>query len=225
MVAMALPFDLEDVLGVALADVLRRVGMLMAAVFVGTLLGGAAVLAGELVAWRVENGTWDLDVWDWTLSELMLLPLRPVTSTWGMLYVPMLIGMGFYFTRAASPGPQSLAMCITLVGFCAVVGRGEPGWFSPSWFGLALGASVSDPGKLYAIMIGVGLFLWLGMSGSFWFFSLFWERRQRAKAAQHLVAIAHENEAKRRRIQEETGGAVADREFALGQDPGDFRDE
>ena len=38
----------------------------------------------------------------------------------------------------------------------------------------------------------------------------------RVRAEIHLMVVANENEARRWELQERTGGAVADREFALG---------
>ncbi len=146
-----------------------------------------------------------------------MLVLRPVLSAWGFLYVPFLIGACFYFAKAAGPGMRAMVVWAALTGFFAVVGRGEPSWFTPSWMGVMLGGSaVTDPGKLYAVMIAVGLAIWLGLSGTGWLLAMFWGNRVRMKAEEHLMGIAHENDLKRKEIQERTGGAVGDRDFALG---------
>lgn len=219
---MSLPFDLEDVVVVALADTLRRAGMLVFSILGGAFLANLGVLVGEAIAWRVENGAWGLDFMELSPWSVFTIPLRPLGSAWGILYVPCLVAAGFYFVRATAPGIRSVAVFVTLTGFFAVVARGEPDWFTPSWMGFVLGGTVvADPGKLKVIIVSVGLVLWVGMSGSFWFFAIFWERRNRRLAESHLLGIAHENELKREEIRLRTGGAVADRDFAVGdgEDP------
>lgn len=221
---MSLPFDLEDVIGVALADTLRRVAFLMVVVFGGSLVGAFAVHMGEFVAWRVETGNWSMEFWEFSLWRTMLIPLRPVFSMWGFLYLPLMVAVAFYFGKAAVPGIRGAAVFMTLVGFFAVVGRGEPGWFNPTYYGIFIGPTVvSDPDKLYRIMMAVGLVMWLGISGSFWFVAIFCERRQRLKAEVHFMGVEFQNRMKREEIARRTGGAVADREYAVGEEPKDWQ--
>ena len=215
---MPLPFDLEDVVGVAIADLLRRVGMLALVVIGGTAMGGFAVGMGEMVAWKLEGGSWDAEYVLGPVIAAPLMVLRPMVSAWGFLYVPCLIAACFYFAKAADPGMRAVVAWLAVTGFFAVVGRGEPVWFRPGWVSAMLGAPpVAEPGKLYAIMIGIGLVIWAGLSGASWFLAMFWSSRVRLKSEEHLMGIAYENEQKRRELQERTGGAVADREFALGE--------
>ncbi len=224
MAVMPLPFDLEDVVGSALADLLRRVGMLALVVIGGTMMGGFWGGMGEMTVWRMEGGSWDPEYVLGPVIAAPLLVLRPIVSAWGFLYVPFLIATCLYFAKAADPGMRAVVAWGAATGFFAVVGRGEPIWFTPSWMSSMMGApSVADPGKLYAIMIGIGLVLWMGLSGASWFLALFWNGRVRIRSEEHLMGIAAENEVKRKSLKEEIGGAVADRDFALG-DQGDGGD-
>ena len=129
---MALPFDLEDVVGVAVADTLKRAFMLLFSVMGGAFLANLGILVGEAVAWRVDSGVWDFDFVELSVWSVFTLPLRPLFSAWGILYVPFLIAAAFYFVRAMSPGMRSVALFLTITGVFAVLGRGEPGWFTPS---------------------------------------------------------------------------------------------
>lgn len=58
--------------------------------------------------------------------------------------------------------------------------------------------------------------MWLGLCGSLGvgaFLVVAWERR---RLTQHLIAVAVENDERRRSVAEEFGTAVGDREFATG---------
>lgn len=75
-------WDVEDVIGSAVASVVGRCLLFAAAVWLGSTLGSAAIVTGRIV----ETGSWSADDlrWIW-LSPLLLL------TTWALINIPCLI--------------------------------------------------------------------------------------------------------------------------------------
>lgn len=199
---MALPFDLEDVVGVAVADVLRRFLALWSCLLVGTVMAWTAIVLsafGEAIwDWLVHG--WALGPPDLPEAEEVVLGLlfgffAGLFTSFGMFYGAFLIGLAIYMFRADAPHPYAWA------GGAGVVALGilSVTWGEYHWL-----HSVAALGFWALLLVGVFFFAKIRVMAS------------RVQAEQHLAAIATENEERRRQLQERTGGAVADREFALG---------
>lgn len=202
MAVMAMPFDLEDVVGVAMADLLRRFLALWGCLVVGTVLAGTALMMSGLAE----------AVWDWAvhgrtfggmgfpdIGELALGVVfgffAGLFTSFGMFYGGFLIALAIYFFRADAPHPYAWA------GGAGMVALGV---MSVTWG--------DDEWQWSVVAVGFGVVLLLAL-----FFLAKWRLMAlRVRAELHLAAIATENEERRRELQARTGGAVADREFALG---------
>lgn len=143
----------------------------------------------------------------------------PFGSGWGVLYVPFLVGLLFFWIRAEEPGLLAWAVGTGVLALVYVLAAGDPEWFSPSLWGFSLGGGVADPGHLRIIFKGVAVFVWLGCGAGLVFLSLMLRQRRRAQAEEHLFGVTIENEQRRQEMREKHGTAVADREFAVEEEP------
>lgn len=202
MVLMALPFDLEDVVGVALADLVRRFLVLWSCLLIGTVMAGTALMLGGLVemvlGWAFHGGSLGgvhLPELEEVALGLLFGFFAGLFTSFGMVYGAFLIGMAIYMFRADQPHPYVWASGAGGVGLAVM----SVTWANDEWVNsvVALG--------FWAVLL-LGLF----------FFARWRLMVLRVRAELHLAAIATENEERRRELQERTGGAVADREFALG---------
>ncbi|MEM1084864.1 MAG: hypothetical protein AAGI48_12200 [Verrucomicrobiota bacterium] len=216
---MALPFDLEDIVGVALADVLRRAGMIVAVVYGASLTASLGLSGGAVIAGWVEFGSFDPDHAELGPWSLLFSPLSPIFSAWGILYIPVLIGVGFYCVRSESPNLRILVVGAGLAGLLCVLGAPDPDWFQPTWYGMPLGGAVSDPDKLRLIMKSIGFVVVLGCAGASWFLALFLDQRARAEAESHLVGVTLENEQRRMELRERFGTDIADHDDGFIDEP------
>lgn len=187
---MGLPFDIEDVFGVALADVLRRSFGFVAVVLGGVLLAACSLGAAEVVM-DFDFGAFS----DW-LEESPWLFLAPVFSGWGVLALPLVIGSGLYCKFAETPHPgvlSGLAGAVALLVLFSVEDLGIERW--------------------------VAVVLATGTVGSFvWFFRL-WGQVRRSDAETHLMGVAIENEMRRQRMRDEVGVVVADADYLRDENP------
>ena len=209
MQLMGLPFDLEDVVGVALADLLRRFFALWGCLVVGTVLAGTALMLSGLVeqVWGWAFHGWSLGGLDFPEAGELALGLcfgffLGLATPLGMFYGAFLIGLAIYFFRAQMPHPYvwTGGAGVVALGVLSVT-WGEYEW---EWSVVAVG-------------------FWVVLLLSLFFFAKWRMMALRVRAELHLAAIATGNEERRRDIKERTGGAVADREFALG-DQGEGED-
>lgn len=200
---MALPFDLEDVVGAALAHLLRRFALLWGCLVTGTVLAGASLLMAGMV-----EAVWDWAIHGWGIGSMDFPEAVELTlglcfgffaglaTSFGMFYGAFLIGLVIYFFKAETPHPYVWAAGAGVVALNVMgITWGEYHWW---WSVVAVG--------FWAVLL-LGLF----------FFARWRLMVLRVRAEIHLMGVAAENEARRRELQERTGGAVADREFALGE--------
>ena len=128
---------------------------------------------------------------------LLIGYIFPLFSSWGPLYGAILLGLIIYFFRADAPHLYAWAGGVVVVGIFFFLVFGEDMGLIEGW-----------------IIAG----LWLVEVAGMFFFLKWWMVRSRVKAEQHLAAVAELNRMKREEIRERTGGAVADREFATGEE-------
>jgi hypothetical protein len=207
---MGLPFDLEDVVGYAIADMLRRVGLILGVVYGGCLVATLGLAIGSLAAGVIEYGALDfkyIEVGKWLI---VFAPVVPVISAWGILYVPLVLGVGFYCVKSEATSLRALAACAAAVGVLHVLAAPDPDWFNPTWYGMPLGGGAADPGKLRLVRIGVALPLVLGCGGTFWFFAMIFDRRSAAIAESHLMGVTILNEERRGELRDKFGIEIAE---------------
>ena len=173
-----LPLDLEDIVGVAFADVLKRAFGFVASLLGGSLMAAMAVGAIEMEPMSVLYAPW--------------LLLVPVFTSWGIIYLPLVLGVGVYWIKSDAPGLTGLTVCAGLLMLVILLSFPELGTMRWAALGMGLGC--------------VGAIGWLG-----WW----WRQRQRVEAEVHLAAIGLENEARRQEIRERFGTDVADGDYAV----------
>ena len=193
---MPLPFDLEDIVGVALADILRRVGMIAACVL------GAPFLVAFSVASVYALGDLDFGYFGEMLLAAPLLFLLPVMSVWGILYVPTLIAACFYFTKSESPAARAYVVFTAILAALILCAADEWEW-----------------GLIFVVLIIAGVL------GSILWFARWWENKQRVEGEQHFMALTIENEQRRQAMRDKFGIDVADRDFVVDESPDDDSEE
>lgn len=212
---MALPFDLEDVVGVALADVLRRAAMIIGCVAGGSVLVAFSLGLGELVV----DGSFDSRLFIDANWRALWLFLGPLSSGWAILYVPAVLAAGFYFVKAESPSALWFCVFLTLVSVLMLLGAPWPSWFVGNWW---TGPGVSDPDRAAMIWKGVGMAHLVGVLGALFWLARWWENRQRVSEEVHFMAVRVENEQRRQQIRDTHGTDVAGGDFARDENaPGD----
>jgi|GEM_PF-4840901 len=186
---MGLPFDLEDIVGVALADVLRRAGMIVGCI------GGAAAFTG--LSFGVLAMIDDLDPGALLEGIAAALPLVivPGVTAWGILYLPLLIAIGFYFAKADAPSLKAFLVFMALAVILMVL------------------AADDDPFRFLALPVAAGFMGAIGWLG--WLLS----KKREAEGEIHLAGVAIENEQRRQRMRDEQGIVVAEREFVIDEEP------
>lgn len=205
MSGMALPYDLEDVVGTSLAFVLRRFAMLWGCLMTGTVMAGAALMMAALVeaAWGSVFGGGGLDSMEFPGAVELMLGLcfgffAGLASSLGVFYGAFLLGLTAYYFRAEIPHPYVWA------GGGAVV---------------ALNVMTAAWGGLDWWWCAVALVFWLVLLLGLLFIAKWRLMAERMGAEIHFMGVAGENEIRRWEMSERTGGAVADREYALGDQP------
>lgn len=199
---MALPFDLEDVVGAALADLLKRFVALWSCLIAGTVMAGTAlIMVGMMEAlWYWITRGWSIGGFGFPDPGEFLMGLCfgffiGLATLFGVFYGAFLIGLAIYFFRADEPHPY---VWVIGAGVVALNVTG-PAWGELEWLSII-------------ITIVILILMVLGLM----FLARIRLMKVRVRAEEHLMGIAVENEERRRETQERTGGAVADREFALG---------
>jgi hypothetical protein len=216
---MGLPFDLEDVFGYAIADLLRRVGLILAVIYGGSLIAMLGLAIGSVAAGVVEYGSLDFDLMEVGTWSIVFAPVLPVISAWGVIQVPLILGIGFYCVKSEAANLKVLAVCAVVVGLIHVLAAPDPDWFNPTWYGMPIGTAVSDPDKLRLVRGLTALPLVLGCGGAFWFLAVFLERRAAVQAESHLMGVTIENEMKRGNLREEFGTEIAEHNDGFLDEP------
>lgn len=187
--SMGLPFDLEDIVGVAIADMLRRAGMI-----VGCIVGAAA-LTGLSFGVLGMIGHLDPGALLAGLAAAMPLVILPAVTAWGILYLPLVIAIGFYFVKADAP---SLRAFLVFMGLTVI---------------LMVLAVDDDPFRFLALPVVAGFMGAIGWLG--WLLA----KKREAEGEIHLAGVAIENEMRRQQMRDEQGIVVADRGFVIDEEP------
>ncbi len=193
---MQLPIDIEDIIGVALADVLRRAGAIAATVFAALALTLVALAAADLVEGVVSRGLAGFGFPD--VDHPAWIFLAPFLSGWGALYVPFLVGLLIFWTRADQPGLRAWAIGVAALSLLYL-------------------ASVWVWREKAAGFIVAAAVVWAGCNGALVFFSVLLDERRRVRAEEHLLGVTIENEQRRQRFRDEQGIVVAGSEYLADQ--------
>lgn len=214
---MNLPFDLEDVIGVALADLLRRVGLIVASVAGASWLAALGLTVGELLVAR----SLDSELVAGALGRGLWLFLAPLLTGWAVLYVPLVLAGAIYFTKADDIDPRVFVAALFLIAAFICISASPPWWFSPSWL-MAFSSAPpppSNPAAAALIWRGIGLGIVTGSCGCFAWLAWIWRQRQEAAQARHLIELTAENERRRNEFRETLGTEIADSDFARDDRP------
>lgn len=189
---MQLPFDFEDIVGVALADVLRRAGAIAATIFAALALAVVSLAAADLVDSVITRGFRgfgfpEVDHPGWIF-------LSPFLSGWGALYVPFLVGLLIFWTKADQPGLRAWSIGVAALSLL---------YLASVWVWHEKDAAFIVPATV----------IWAGCGGAMVFFSIILDQRRRARAEEHLLGVTIENEQRRQRLRDEQGIVVAGSEY------------
>lgn len=211
-----LPFDIEDIVGVALADGLRRAGLIVACVAGASGLSALGLAVGEIVvAKSLEPGLLAA-----AFGRAFWLFLAPLLTGWAVLYVPLVLASGFYFVKAEAPDARVFVAALFLISGIICLSAAPPGWFEPSWMSAlsAAPAPPSDPQRAALVWRSVGFFAVAGCCGCFGWLAVVWRQRRRAAEEAHLAEVMTENERRRIELRQSHGTEIADGDF-VREDP------
>ncbi|MEP4078049.1 hypothetical protein [Haloferula sp.] len=178
---MGLPFDPEEIFGVAMVDAVRRGTTFVGCVVGSSLLACLALGVGEAV---VGFDLWEAFEW---LPYAWFIFLTPCVSGWGILYVPCVLGAAFVFTTNQGGllryflgfmGIQALLIVFTVSSF--------------SWELL------------------VSLIMLAGSFGGLVWLTLLLEQRWRRKAEEHFMGLAVANQQRREGLRDDYGTEAYD---------------
>ena len=176
---MQFPFDLEDVIGAAMASVVKRMAALVSCLLFGWFLVGMASIFLEAVVWAWEKisgsgAYWPYDITDLSW-ELLFAPFMPIFTSWAALYVPFLIGLTFYYVKADLPSLSVWGGATGVIGLFALFSFE----FYDSWEGWVV------------------LALWLVLLAGVFFFLKWWSILRRVRPESHFMWIGAENAMRR----------------------------
>lgn len=211
---MASPFDLESVFGVALADGLRRAGLLIGCVAGASFLAALALGCGQVVA----DGSFDPSRMPAAMGAMRWLFLAPFVSAWAILYMPLLVTLGFYCVKAEAPDGRVYVVLLFLLSLLIVLSAPRPDWFAPSWYGISMGGGVADPDRAALIWRSVGAVIVTGCSGGLFWLAWLLRLRSQAVSEEHFVGVAIENQQRREVMREEFGTDIPDRDYVVDDD-------
>jgi hypothetical protein len=194
---MSMPFDLEDVVGEAVASLVKRFVWLWGCTTLGWLLVVLSFVALELglEIWDVlTGGGWSSlsipDIGDLAFGFLLGV-FYPFTSSFAPLYGAFLLGMVLYAFKSDGASPYVWGGAVVVTGlFTYPVAYGGWKWWETT----------------------IAVLFWLVCLAGLFFFVKWWRMIQRVKAEIHLMSIAQENQMKREETRERTGGAVGELE-------------
>jgi hypothetical protein len=173
---MGLQLDPEEIFGVAVVDVGRRVLAFVGCLMTASFLGALSLGMGEAIV-NLNPG----DVFDW-VPHFWFLFLMPCISAWGVIYIPTLLASAFRFFTSQG---ALLRQFLGFLGAEALL--------------IVLAVSKFDWECLAAVIMLVGFWggiVWLG---------LLLEQRSRRKAEEHFMGLAVENQSRRKGLQDEFG--------------------
>ena len=191
---MNLPFDLEDILGAALADVFKRMLLFVTCILAALLCTHISLCIAGIIAklaFITYYGSSKYNI-DW------MLILKPFSNGMILLYAPVVLPVfgvaARYFTRAEEPSVK---------------------WWVVFFFLLSLGMTlpaVAEPGGNF--ICGIAFALLLGFAASVFGLFRFWGNHQYRKSEEHLMGVAMENEMRRqekeRSSEKEESAGMAD---------------
>ncbi len=195
---MAIQFDIEDIIGAGCLTSIGRALSALACLWLGAATGIIGFAAGAVGAEVIQGGTVDvLEVAQGVLITCAFGPLVMLGSPYILCFFPLVIMVYFTFVRGEEATLTKWVIFASVTGVLTLMSmrtRVEPDLLTTSLaFAMWLGLCGS---------LGVGAFLLVA-----------WQRR---RLTQHLIALAVENDERRRSVAEEFGTAVGDREFATG---------
>jgi hypothetical protein len=173
---MGLQLDPEEIFGVAVVDVGRRVLCFVGCLAFASFLAALSLGMGEAIV-DLHFG----DVFEW-LPYFWFLFLAPFISGWGLLYIPFVLAFAFRVFTNQSGILRELPVFLAIEAFLIV--------FTMSRFDWALLASVV---MLCGCLGGV---VWLGV---------IFQQRFRRNTEDHLLGLAIENEMRRKSLRKDFG--------------------
>ena len=210
--------EIEDAFGVIAGDILRRVAAIIGIVLFASLTASIALILGEAVASYIEFKSVLPDVVGNIIGRLIWASLVPLSSGWGVLYVPCILGFGAYFIKADTPALKVFSSAFLVLSLLIILSAGAPGWMNPTIFGLPTGGGVSNVDKSVIIMKSVAGVFWLMSAIGIYYCTIVFSNRQRVIAEQHLMQVTIENQQRRDHLSEEHGIEIADRSYVIQDD-------
>lgn len=177
---MSLPFDLEDVFGVAVVDLLKRSLTLVASLYWGWMQAILAFLLTGICHDLVQGWFSFERLGDYLAEEdfaygLILGWLAPVFTSWILFYLVSLLCFLFYLFKSECSMRWAFVTGVSIVGVFTLLAMEV----YEDWWGL------------------LTLAFWLAILGAVVFLATIWGNRIRQNAEMHLLAVAAENERKR----------------------------
>ncbi len=173
---MGLQLDPEEIFGVAVVDVGRRVLCFIGCLLSASFLGALSLGMGESIV--------DLnprDLFDW-MPYFWLLFLLPCISGWGIFYIPVLLASAFRIFTSQGPLLRQFVGFLGAEALLIVLAMSQL-----EWEGLA------------SIVMVVGCW-----GGIVWL-ALLLEQRFRRDAEEHFMGLAVENHARRKTLRKDFG--------------------
>ena len=199
---MAIPLDIEEILGSGCADAVKRVFAVASSLWLGTFLGGLCLglaEAGTLLAGgHFGDALGELASW---LGASLLAVLWGFLSPWGIVMGFLLMASLLYFVRSEGGSLRGWTGLCLAYSACVLLGWADEMPSAPLWLAWVLWLPV-----VAAVV-----------SGAFVFHG--WQRN---RIVRHFTEVAAENEARRRELQEEFENPGEEREEAAGVPVPDF---
>lgn len=196
---MGIPLDIEDIFGAGCISSVVRAFSMLGCLWLGSATGSLAFGGAETVM-ELSRGI-SLDFGKIAGEALVRMAVGPLLL-FGWVLLPLFFPLVIYAYF--------------------VLGRGDGG-SGKVWLGLAgiTGLLVlvtllfaDSPAAMMSVLAFV---FWAGLMGSLGMMASLFVQWQLRSQNQHLLAVAAENEERRRRLSEAYGTAVGDREFATGE--------
>ncbi|NNC90320.1 MAG: hypothetical protein HKN82_17845 [Akkermansiaceae bacterium] len=180
---MALPFDIEDIIGAGCLATIGRFVAGVSCIWLGSLAGVLSLVAAESVVSVWGGSGIDFDV-QWLGWMVLAAPVAWLFTSWGFAGLVLLVATFLYFVKSDGGSLRVWVGLSAAYGLLTVVARMDWNWREPYWTAFPILA-----GFLGAIAVGAAA--WMN-----------WQRRH---FAEHLMAVAVENE-RQRPLQEAESG-------------------
>lgn len=195
---MAIPLDIEDILGAGCLAALGRTLSALACLWLGAATGILGVESGALAATVIQGGTVDIpEIAQGAFIACLWGPFVMFGSLFILCFFPLLLAVVFTFVRGENGSLKKWVAYAAITGLITML-------------------SVRLWADHDLLSTALAVVIWLGFVGSLAlgaFQMVVWRRRS---MAQHLIGLAAESDERRRSLTEEFGTAVADREYAIG---------